>query len=362
MFDVGLALCRRMAARLGRVAERINLEVQRIMRPVDTLSGLAPLLRVRPELQQLCRFGAQWASDHPAEASRWAPFHFVTQGACILELNGTGRTIQLSAGDVVVLPRGSCHTVRGPTTPAGARGPFGIRSRTLGGVDLKSNTDDEPETKLICGRLRFELASDNLLLAALPEAIVVSEASGRVACRLRMLMSAIQEELEGARAGAEAIAADIASALFVMVVRIHLDREGCNNGLLALLAHQQAGKAVAAMLDDPARNWTLDELAARANASRASLARMFRRTARLAPLAFLTELRLELARRKLSTTVLPVAAVARQVGYGSESAFSRAFQRRFGMRPGKVHALAVRSRSFPPREEGRISSAPRDRE
>jgi AraC family transcriptional activator of mtrCDE len=39
-------------------------------RSVDTLSGLAPLLRVRPQLQQLCRFGAQWASDHPPESDK----------------------------------------------------------------------------------------------------------------------------------------------------------------------------------------------------------------------------------------------------------------------------------------------------
>jgi hypothetical protein len=92
----------------------------------------------------------------------------------------------------------------------------------------------------------------------------------------RMLMSAIQEELDGARAGAEAIATDLASALFVMVVRIHLCREGRDSGLLALPAHRQLGRAVAAMVDDPARSWTLDELAACANASRASLVRMFR--------------------------------------------------------------------------------------
>jgi hypothetical protein len=53
-----------MAARLTWVAERINLEAPGMPRQVDTLSGLAPLLRVRPELQQLCRFGAQWSSDH----------------------------------------------------------------------------------------------------------------------------------------------------------------------------------------------------------------------------------------------------------------------------------------------------------
>jgi hypothetical protein len=79
--------------------------------PVDTLSGLAPLLRVRPELLQLCRFGAQWSSDHSSEAEGWAPFHFVTQGTCIIELSG--RSIPLSAGDVAVLPRGRRHSVRG---------------------------------------------------------------------------------------------------------------------------------------------------------------------------------------------------------------------------------------------------------
>jgi len=66
-----------MAARLTWVAERINLEAPGMPRPVDILSRLAPQLRVRPELQQLCRFGAQWSSDHSREAEGWAPFHLL---------------------------------------------------------------------------------------------------------------------------------------------------------------------------------------------------------------------------------------------------------------------------------------------
>jgi hypothetical protein len=62
---------------------------------------------------------------------RWAPFHFVTQGACVVELSDLGRTILLSAGDALLLPRGTSHVLRGPNTPAGARGKFGIRSHPL---------------------------------------------------------------------------------------------------------------------------------------------------------------------------------------------------------------------------------------
>jgi AraC family transcriptional regulator, activator of mtrCDE len=306
-------------------------------RSVDTLSSVAPLLRVKPELQQLCRFGAQWASEHVAETDRWAPFHLVTRGGCVLQLSGQARTITLAAGDIVVLPHGTPHVVRGPSTPPDARGPFGIRSRPFGPVELKSNTPGRPQTQLICGRLHFDLAHPNLLLAALPEAIVVSAADEQAeASRLRMFMSAIQEEIEANRAGAAAIATDLASALFVTVVRIHLTRQAVGEGLLGLLAHRQLGEAVRAMLEEPARNWGLNELAGRANASRASFVRMFQRVAHRAPLEFLTELRLELACRKLRTTRQVLADVAAEAGYQSESSFSRAFKRRFGRAPGAL--------------------------
>ena len=56
------------------------------------------------------------------------------------------------------------------------------------------------------------------------------------------------------------------------------------------------------------------------------------------PLEFLTELRLELARRKLKTTDLGLADIAAEAGYQSESSFSRAFKRRFGHPPGALRA------------------------
>jgi AraC family transcriptional activator of mtrCDE len=229
---------------------------------------LAAPLRVRPELQHLCRFGAQWATDRSAERGSWAPFHIVTNGACVIDLTGLGRSIRLDAGDVALLPHGSRHVVRGPTTPPGAAGPFGIEARPGEAILVKSNTGGEPDTQLVCGRLRFDEVAQNLVLGALPEAIVVAAAEGPVAGRVRQLATGMMDELDGGRPGAAAVAVDLASALLVMVVRAHLERESASDGLLGLLGHPQAGPAVAAMLADPGSAWSLDELAARANASR----------------------------------------------------------------------------------------------
>jgi AraC family transcriptional activator of mtrCDE len=158
-----------------------------------------------------------------------------------------------------------------------------------------------------------------------------------------MLMLGIRDELDGGRAGAMAIAVDLASALFVMMLREHLENDPPADGLLALLGKRGTAQAVIAMLRDPSHDWTLDELAAHAAASRATLVRAFRATCGIAPLAFLTGLRLGLARRRLETTADAIAQIAADVGYHSEAALSRAFQRRFGVRPRSVRRAASRS-------------------
>jgi AraC family transcriptional activator of mtrCDE len=197
-------------------------------------------------------------------------------------------------------------------------------------------------TEMICGQLHFEEASENLLIAALPEVIVLHAGEQSLMDRFRTLMFCVRDELDGNDAGAMAIATDLASAMFIMMLRQHLANYPPVEGLLALLGERATAKAVIAMLHDPSYEWTLDELAARAVVSRATLIRSFGRISGVAPLTFLTELRLALARRRLAMTPDPINQIAYDIGYQSEAAFSRAFHRRFAVRPGKFRVDCAR--------------------
>ena len=300
--------------------------------PVDALSALAPLLRVRPELQSLCRFEAPWASPHAWEAKGWAPFHMVTGGACVLDVGGA--LYPLSVGDIVLLPHGDAHVVRGATAVLDARRAAPVRTETTSAIAIKSNSD-HPDVELICGRLAFEQPQDNLVRVALPQLIRISTADGDAGARLHVLLIAIRDELDGAAPGARSITCDLASALLVMMLRVHFQRHVASGGVLGLLGQRQTARVVTAIMESPRAAWSLDTMAATAGASRATLVREFRRLAKATPFEVLSDIRLGLARHALATSSQPLADVACAAGYASQAAFSRAFKRRFECSPSE---------------------------
>ncbi len=286
----------------------------------DVLSALAHLLHVQ-DVRYGQHNGAYWATDNETGGPGIA-FGIVVRGAWALNFPGLRQPVRLEAGDVAVLPHGNRYLGR-------ERQP------------VRVDGSGDSETRIIGGQFVLEQPQQNFLVAALPELILVRAAEGADAARLYHLVVAIRDELQTPRPGARAIANDVASALLMMIVRIHLGREGAADGLLHIIGHRRAARAVQAMLTSPGRAWTLDELAGHASASRASLVRMFKKSIRMAPLQFLAELRLGLARRRLAATNLPLGQIAAEIGYQSESSFSRAFRRRYGMPPGKIRTQAT---------------------
>ncbi|SFU49125.1 AraC family transcriptional regulator, activator of mtrCDE [Bradyrhizobium arachidis] len=297
----------------------------------ELLKAMVPLFRIRPVIEDSCKFGGSWESLHAPNGKGWAQFHMVTRGSCVVERPGLGPQ-RLEAGDILLLPHGDSHAVRSQRNGAAGR----ISTELRNGVRQRATVDAEVDTELLCGRFLFETSDENPLIAALPDEIVLRTAGEPLLERFRHLLIDIRDELDAGRVGAEMVAADLARALFVMMLRDHLADEASGDGTMSLLRDRTTARVVAAILNDLARDWTLDEMATVAISSRATLVRAFRKRAGVAPMTFLADLRLTIARKRLAGTSDPIAKIAGEVGYASESALSKAMMRRYGLRPSAL--------------------------
>jgi AraC-like DNA-binding protein len=86
--------------------------------------------------------------------------------------------------------------------------------------------------------------------------------------------------------------------------------------------------------------WTIADLAREVGLSRSALVDRFSRFLAVPPMAYLTQWRLQLAARALTTTPRGIADIAADVGYESEAAFNRAFKREFKLPPARYRREA----------------------
>jgi AraC-like DNA-binding protein len=84
---------------------------------------------------------------------------------------------------------------------------------------------------------------------------------------------------------------------------------------------------------DPARQWTLAEMAREVNLSVSHLNRIFKAETGFAPLRFLREMRLKIAAELLQNSFLSVKEIRCRAGLWDKSAFIRDFKKKFGITP-----------------------------
>ena len=138
------------------------------------------------------------------------------------------------------------------------------------------------------------------------------------------------------RAGAQSVLNKLSELMFIEAIRTHMDHlSGDNTGWLSGLRDPLVGRALSLMHAQPARPWTLEELAAECGASRSGLVSRFTQLMGYPPIQYLTRWRMQLAARRLGERGAKVAAVAQEVGYESEAAFSRAFKKFSGRSPSE---------------------------
>ena len=157
---------------------------------------------------------------------------------------------------------------------------------------------------------------------------------GRADCAwLRELIEMMRHESDAPGPGSAALVTELSTALFTLVLRALMNEKLIPSGLLAAMSDPRLSRAVAAVLREPARNWTVESLAELCNLSRAAFARQFSERARQTPLEMVTALRMENAARLLLRQELSTSRIGEQCGYASQAAFTRVFKQHHGLAP-----------------------------
>jgi AraC-like DNA-binding protein len=312
---------------------------------MDALSEAMRAVRVTSALFFNGEFSAPWRFATPAQ-DKVAPtvssqsehlvlFHLVTDGIAIARTAGHDE-IALEAGDIVVFPHGDAHemwngklTKLFPSTrllPKLAKGELAAEKWGGGGT----------VTKIICGYFGCERHAQSSFLSGLPPIFKVNVRGSATGGWIENAICNGVSEIEAQRAGRSAVLAKLAETLFVETLCRYMDELPPERaGWLATARDPKVGNALAHLHRDPARAWTLPDLARESGTSRTVLADRFAQLMGEPPLAYLARWRLQLAARRLMTTDRKVLQVAYDVGYESEAAFSRAFRREFGMPPAR---------------------------
>jgi AraC-like DNA-binding protein len=311
---------------------------------MDALSELLRAVKLSGALFYNSRCSAPWCLNAP-HSSAFAPFvaplathiiefHHISSGRAFVRVGE--ETTPLEAGDVVMMPHGDPHQMGNGVGGTAIDGSAALPSLMSGRVQLASFGGGGEETGLVCGYLACDARLIKPVLNSLPHVLRVNLRSDKGGEWFENTLRHAVDQAAAAHPGSDVFLAHLAEALFADVLRRYLASlpEG-RTGWLAGAGDPAVGRALGALHRNPARAWTLDELAREAGVSRSALAERFTKYLGVAPMSYLTEWRLELGAESLRSTSRSVQSVALDVGYESEAAFNRAFKRKFAVPPAR---------------------------
>ncbi|MFD8696027.1 AraC family transcriptional regulator [Kitasatospora purpeofusca] len=311
----------------------------------DFVAETLELTAVRCTLPHCLTAAGAWALAFPAPGR--LTVHAVLRGTVWLAVDGAERPVRLDAGEGAVLAGDRPYTLAsGPELPVADTPPVDAAA----GPFLHAGAEGRDAVAL-GGRLELDPAAEELLTGALPPVLRLGATTAE-APAVRWLLAQTLGELAADRPGASFALGHLAPLLLVQVLRALLAHGGADAhpaGLLRALADERLAPALRLMHGDPARPWTLAELARAAAMSRTSFAQRFKDLAGVPPLAYLRRRRMRLAQHTLRGTDTPMSAIAASLGYGSDSAFSTAFKRATGLSPRHYREAARSAPDFPAR-------------
>jgi AraC-like DNA-binding protein len=298
----------------------------------DPLSDVIALLRPRTVFSKSISGAGRWGVRY---ADFGQPsFCAVLEGSCRLAVDAQ-EPVTLAAGDFVLLPATPGFVLSGfeavrpeRIDPKLAPAPTGeVRHGTRGG---------RPDVRLLGGYFVFDSPDAALLVSLLPALVHV-----RGTERLSVLVRLIAEETLARWAGRELVLARLVEVMLIEALRSTAG-ESAPRGLLRGLSDPRIAVAMRHMHGNPARPWTMEQLAKKAALSRSAFFERFTRAVGMPPMEYLLAWRMAVAKDLLRNEGVGLSEVAERVGYGSASTFSTAFSRHVGQPPGRYARGASR--------------------
>jgi AraC-like DNA-binding protein len=290
---------------------------------VDPLSEVIALLRPRTVFSKVISGAGRWGVRYSDFGQ--PSFCTVLDGRCRLAVDGQD-SLTLEAGDFVLLPTTPGFTMSGfdPVTPT-LIDPNATPAPT---DEVRHGTPEgDPDVRLLGGYFVFESPDADLLVSQLPALVHV-----RGAERLSLLVKLVSEETSEQRSGRDLVLSRLVDVMLVEALR-STQGEDAPPGLLRGLGDARLAIAMREMHGDPARAWTVEQLAKTAALSRSAFFDRFTRAVGLPPMEYLLAWRMAIAKDLLRRNDLGITEIAERVGYGSASTFSTAFSRYVGQPP-----------------------------
>lgn len=304
----------------------------------DALADILSSIRMEGSVFSRAALAAPWGVESGSTPT--GIFHAVVRGRAWIRLAGGDEVVDLLPGDVVLMPFGDNHLMTDephrPTRPIADLTSIDARGMGHLVVDGGGAT-----TSLVCGTVAFDPGGAHPVFSMLPPLIHVRDRDGRISSMVETMIDLIASEIDEPVPGSETVVARLTDVLIVFVLRDYIMRlPAGEGGWLGGLSDPAIAEVLGLIHRHPGRPWTAAQLAAAVGLSRSALYARFRSAVGETPAEYLTRWRVHLACRLLREDRRSVAATGRAVGYATEAAFSNAFLRIMGVRPGAYKRAA----------------------
>jgi AraC-like DNA-binding protein len=237
---------------------------------------------------------------------------YVVEGEISGDLGGAGCAIERTGA--LTIPAGSRTLLAGDAFLTMGRRPVVLESHS--GARL----------------MTAELTLDPAAAAILPGHMFVTDFAAREPAAAALAANLGPADAHGTRSGDPLICRMMVTTVLLSVIRAWAQLGCAPQGWPTRATDPFLDRVLAAIDEDPGRDWTVDLLATVGAMSRSVFAERFRTTIGQSPASYVTQVRMRRAEQLLDAG-RTVTSASRELGYASDEGFSRAFRRHTGVAP-----------------------------